>query len=294
MDSTVPELLAPGARQRVSSHPGVGFTLIELLIVIAIIAILAAILFPVFAQAREKVRQASCASNLKQLSLAMAMYSQDYDETMMIAQANSATGTQRWPQLLAPYVKSRGFVFCPSALYARPVFSTTTYQQTIDDPTGNGGNNDYYYGLYPSYGYNYAYLSPTAACPNAFDTPSVVCTVTPSTGSAYVAPPAGITVGGSGLPIAQIEAPSQTVAMSDSVAAPGSAPTHLMWGYYAIRPPQLWARTAPQSLDRDTYGRVLPRHSGIANVSFVDGHVRSMKIDALRDANLWRAKKINP
>ncbi|MCL5283907.1 MAG: DUF1559 domain-containing protein [Armatimonadetes bacterium] len=59
---------------------GEGFTLIELLVVIAIIAILAAILFPVFAQAREKARQADCISNQKQILLAIMMYSQDYDE----------------------------------------------------------------------------------------------------------------------------------------------------------------------------------------------------------------------
>ena len=66
---------------------------------IAIIAILAEILFPVFAQAREKARQATCASNLKQLGIALAMYSQDYDECTMLAQASH---DKRWPQLLAP------------------------------------------------------------------------------------------------------------------------------------------------------------------------------------------------
>src|SRR2546421_9538539 len=66
-----------------------GFTLIELLVVIAIIAILAAILFPVFAKAREAARKTSCTSNLKQISTAFLMYSQDYDETMPPWTANA-------------------------------------------------------------------------------------------------------------------------------------------------------------------------------------------------------------
>ncbi len=85
-----------------------GFTLIELLVVIAIIAILAAILFPVFAQAREKARGVSCLSNLKQSANAFAMYTQDYDETML----KMGNGSDWW-SLIYPYTKNLGIYYCP-------------------------------------------------------------------------------------------------------------------------------------------------------------------------------------
>jgi len=101
-----------------------GFTLIELLVVIAIIAILAAILFPVFAQAREKARSSSCLSNQKQIALAFSMYAQDYDETYPpFLDANNTTGTGaqglfQWEDMVRPYIKSGnvgGILTCPSA-----------------------------------------------------------------------------------------------------------------------------------------------------------------------------------
>src|SRR5215217_4698733 len=94
-------------------HPG--FTLIELLVVIAIIAILAAILFPVFAQARAKARAAACLSNLKQVGMATRMYNQDYDEVLVPSYLyNSKTTWQWWMDLLQPYVKNRDVFTCPT------------------------------------------------------------------------------------------------------------------------------------------------------------------------------------
>src|SRR5438093_1557307 len=91
-----------------------GFTLIELLVVIAIIAILAAILFPVFAQAREKARSITCISNLRQMVGAALMYSQDYDEQTVPAWLGYPTGAVGFQELLQPYVKSNRLMVCPS------------------------------------------------------------------------------------------------------------------------------------------------------------------------------------
>jgi prepilin-type N-terminal cleavage/methylation domain-containing protein/prepilin-type processing-associated H-X9-DG protein len=93
-----------------------GFTLIELLVVIAIIAILAAILFPVFAQAREAARKTQCASNSKQMGLATMMYAQDYDGGYPSVYDDQSYPGQRiiWADKIRPYIKNRQIFACPS------------------------------------------------------------------------------------------------------------------------------------------------------------------------------------
>ena len=94
-----------------------GFTLIELLVVIAIIAILAAILFPVFAQAREQARKTSCLSNVKQMGLAMLMYTEDYDENLPLDLTVNSQNFFTWQDLIQPYAKNYGIVICPDSPY---------------------------------------------------------------------------------------------------------------------------------------------------------------------------------
>jgi prepilin-type N-terminal cleavage/methylation domain-containing protein/prepilin-type processing-associated H-X9-DG protein len=113
---------------------GRGFTLIELLVVIAIIAILAAILFPVFAQAREKARQSSCASNHKQLATALIAYTQDYENNFAPSRAYilpiNNNNAKIWVEIIKPYVKNESIFLCPSA-------QDTRYGELWDDEPQN-------------------------------------------------------------------------------------------------------------------------------------------------------------
>lgn len=142
-----------------------GFTLIELLVVIAIIAILAAILFPVFARARENARRSSCQSNLKQIGLGFAQYTQDYDEKFPLPMLNfrGTTGTPvpqttpgmpgavfatgdgaspsgnyfSWMDATYPYVKSTQLYVCPSGNPVAPDGASYGYNSMIGNMVGS-------------------------------------------------------------------------------------------------------------------------------------------------------------
>lgn len=122
-----------------------GFTLIELLVVIAIIAILAAILFPVFAKAREKARQSACQSNLKQLTLGILQYCQDYDEKFpgRVVWADYPDYTQgefrRWYKVIQPYLKNEQILKCPSRSSGTVNYGYNIYNRT-GPPTGLGSS----------------------------------------------------------------------------------------------------------------------------------------------------------
>ena len=154
-----------------------GFTLIELLVVIAIIAILAAILFPVFAQARAAARGASSQSNLKQLSLAVIMYEQDYDETYPLFQRwgdpSSAISIGQpfsmWSYDILPYLKN--------------------YQVFADPQYGTLRTQDVFVPLFTSYGYDYTVLSPSTS-------PSAPYICTPATLAAIARPAEIVLLGG--------------------------------------------------------------------------------------------------
>src|SRR5215212_2394152 len=138
---------------RVGAPRRPGFTLIELLVVIAIIAILAAILFPVFAQAREKARAVSCLSNCKQLGTATMMYAQDYDEQFF----GGDWGHRHWLFLSAPYIKgmpsnftepARNIYVCPSNPLLQLISSPTAIwpqpAQSWGLPRRSGGQIPYW------------------------------------------------------------------------------------------------------------------------------------------------------
>jgi prepilin-type N-terminal cleavage/methylation domain-containing protein/prepilin-type processing-associated H-X9-DG protein len=215
-----------------------GFTLIELLVVIAIIAILAAILFPVFAQAREAARKSSCSSNLRQIGMATQLYVQDNDSnyfqhwfmspTYWFGRIDSSVNPPiviKADGLLQPYLKNYEVQKCPS-------FQPDQFN---------------YGGATSGYGYNQIYL----ASPNPAD---------------------WNTQGSQGVNEAILDRPADTAVFADSAQLDTfSGPTPVLKEILSIFPP------SNTKGDGWEYPVVHFRHAGTSNVVFADGHVKAMK-----------------
>lgn len=198
-----------------------GFTLIELLVVIAIIAILAAILFPVFGRAREQARKIACLSNLKQLSTALSMYLQDWDEYFPMNWRLGDGMVYTFYHALLPYIKNAQVFLCPSdsAPVSMSDFSALGVQFAPLDPSSPTGGAASYHANW------------------------LVITIGPD----------NVLLGDS-MPVvnlAQIPLPAETAVFYEATVG-GSFPF---------------------------VSYVQARHNDLANVSFVDGHVRSVKAD---------------
>lgn len=234
------------------------FTLIELLVVIAIIAILAAILFPVFAQAREKARATACMSNCKQTGLALTMYTQDYDEFIPTVDKTPYIGLDgtaskqsyiNWTALLMPYVKSWQMFNCPDD--SRKWASTTTAANENNTASGNDPYNCF------------DNLNPTGRCVGyAWDSGFVedagMGLYTP-----YTVDAAGYNVYPGRL-IATIAAPANMVAFGDAYAKRD--------GQLACDTANAWA--VPGGGSVQTTNEL--RHMATLNFVFVDGHAKSL------------------
>lgn len=159
------------------------FTLIELLVVIAIIAILAAILFPVFAQAREQARQTSCLSNVKQLGLGWMLHIQDYDETFAphVTERTALVGTPdtlvdraafSYKTKLDPYVKNTQIHKCPSApawpAQAAGRWFTTDYGNNHNEINLPNASKRQWYIDNPDFGVNDSHTLASLAAPARF------------------------------------------------------------------------------------------------------------------------------
>ena len=244
-----------------------GFTLIELLVVIAIIAILAAILFPVFAQAREKARQTGCISNFNQIGKGAMMYLQDFDEVLVPFMWGPGDGgfsynwqtCMTWPQMIQPYVKNWQATWCPSDPYE----NDGVIRANGGVPAGVSGRQyEYQAGLNVDTGYNYMHLAP----------------MNDSVAQSH------------GVKLAECTKPSGTFMLLDSIWDMGGCDVPKGGGNWFVEAPSYWYSNTwwwfgGWQIDSCTnwlkYGGVWPRHQQAATVTFVDGHVKGQRLGDL-------------
>jgi len=224
-----------------------GFTLIELLVVIAIIAILAAILFPVFAQARDKARGAACLSNTKQIGTAIMMYAEDYDETLP-RYWDDSVGEPRnkgvppnpnplgyWHNQIQPYVKSYDVFICPSA--------QSKDERTVDTGEGTPAQRKTLrWRGSGSYGWNFWYLG--AWTDQVFT-------------------------------LAQVSHPAETIAVGEQTRLVNAG---VIYPAPACEGTPHYSGWAKSPKERESFWRQFAaRHQGGNNLVFVDGHAKWFK-----------------
>lgn len=239
------------------------FTLIELLVVIAIIAILAAILFPVFGRARENARRSSCASNLKQLGIALVSYTQDYDEKLPNRRYGSPAlpsgdDDYSWRTVIQPYVKSTQVVTCPSNPHNK--LPTTDPEFNISYAA------NFNYGQKDSAGYAAAHLEDGGGVVNN------VCGV-----GAF-----GNT-GCRGINISSLTDPSQLISVCETYRQQNAQFSIDLSGN------TITTGTVPEFIGKSFYeGTLFAGHLGTSNYLFADGHVKALRpIQTAQPVNLW-------
>lgn len=256
------------------------FTLIELLVVIAIIAILAAILFPVFAQAKVAAKKTASISNMKQQSLSTAIYTADYDDVFpMHAYVNAGASFPDdrvyWPQAIQPYMKNWQILRDPL--------------QSVN-PFGIWGSPTlgWYYNWmrWPDYGYNVTYLNNNPDCANwqplGYGFP--VSATTPENAAATVMYTTNKVVGTSaGYYTSHINEAPASILIDDACTWSNGG-----WGTGS------WGDTANWYPGNPTYtGPVAVNYNAGSNVSFTDSHVKYMKPGQLAAGTDWQVGKAN-
>jgi prepilin-type N-terminal cleavage/methylation domain-containing protein/prepilin-type processing-associated H-X9-DG protein len=251
------------------------FTLIELLVVIAIIAILAAILFPVFAQAREKARQTACLSNLKQISTALIMYQSDYDSQYPPSQLGTGANLVSWPTMIQPYIKNQDVFVCSSTFPGTAAADTTYLIATAKVYAGQTKTGVSFGTLTAGDG--------TIATPFLVNRLSYGRNLIPDTVAAWSTPnfktatnsKSGFVTTGTTVSVveSQIEDPAGTIHIFDAMTGSSSSDPTLNGN--SIRGIQEEKRT--DRFNTDTASKVAYRHGGGFEALFGDGHAKYRK-----------------